>query len=286
MQFGVIYLLTGAQHAARLVVSVYSLRKHYRGPITVFTTRPESHDIGRMIAEDDRLGIELARFDESQGGSNSTYLTKPRLMPATPYDATLFLDADTLVVGDVSELIEATQKHRLVVTGFCDWKTTGISVQKRLEMWIPLAGTPGDEFGLQELIDTSSLPLPAVNAGVLGFHRDSPIMDEWQRLTEFGRDTFLPDEVALQLLLPRYQHFLLGSQFNCSPAFGPYVRDVRIWHFVARSHLGHYESQELWKPAYDECFQADVAKMRTWSRLDRVTGDPEKERAARWPRQD
>ena len=137
------------------------------------------------------------------------------------------------MVGDVSELIEATQKHRLVVTGFCDWKTTGISVQKRLELWSPLAGTPGDEFGLQELIDTSSLPLPAVNAGVLGFHRDSPIMDEWQRLTEFGRDTFLPDEVALQLLLPRYQHFLLGSQFNCSPAFGPYVRDVRIWHFVA-----------------------------------------------------
>ena len=52
--------------------------KHYRGPITVFTTRPESHDIGRMIAEDERLGIELVRFDESQGGSNSTYLTKPR----------------------------------------------------------------------------------------------------------------------------------------------------------------------------------------------------------------
>jgi hypothetical protein len=285
MSFGVIYLLTGAQHAARLVVSIHSLRRFYDGPSTLFTTRSESSQIAAHLAADDRLRVGLAEFEEGAADENSSYLAKPRLIPASPYEATLFLDADTLVVGDLTELVDATQEHTLVVTGFCDWKTTYTPIRRRLELWQPLVGTPGDVFGLDDLLAAMSMGLPVINTGVLGCHRDSPVLDPWQRLTALGKDTALPDEVALQLLLPRYRHRFLDSRFNCSPAFGPHVCDVRIWHFVARSHLGHHESQQLWKPAYDECWRANVANLRHWSRVADVTGDEELEKLARWPQE-
>jgi len=272
MKLGVIYLLTAPQHTARLVVSIYSLRKFYDGPVTLFTTRAESAELTEKLLSDDRLRIEITSTEEAVAGNNSTYLTKPRLLEHSPYEATLFLDADTLVVGDISELVDAVRVHPLVVTNFCNWTTKHPPVRRRFDSWLPLAGSPGDRFELVELIDLAlQNALPAINSGVFGYHRGYPPLERWLELAEFGKDTFLPDEMALQLLLPRMQHFMLGTKYNCSPAFMASPVDVRIWHFVATTHLREERSRLIWRAAYDECCQQNVARLAEWSRLERTS---------------
>src|SRR5687767_15145988 len=101
MNVGVVYLLTNPQLAARLVVSIYSLRKWYDGPVTVFTTRPESHEIGQLLADDKRLVVDHRTTSEAEARNThiAAYLTKPAVLAESPYERTIFLDADTLVVG-------------------------------------------------------------------------------------------------------------------------------------------------------------------------------------------
>src|SRR5262245_23129169 len=105
MSHGVVYLLTNIQLAARLVVSLYSLRRWYHGPIAVFTTRPESHEIGKRCADDPVLRVCQHRCIERPGlGYTSSYLTKTTILERSPYKISVFLDADTIVNGSISEL--------------------------------------------------------------------------------------------------------------------------------------------------------------------------------------
>src|SRR6185369_5880663 len=127
--------LTGAAHADRLIVSVWSLRKHYDGPITIYTTQPESHEIGRLCAADERLDIEHRTVAQEPARKNSTFLTKLKILPHVPYETTLYLDADTLVVGSPSALFDLEPSQPLGVTRFSNWVTSGRIMRRRLEKW-------------------------------------------------------------------------------------------------------------------------------------------------------
>lgn len=272
-QFGVIYLLTNPQHAARLVVSLRSLREYYDGPVTLFVTRQQSADVVEHLVAEDRLRLEARYIQEADVEHNSTYVTKPRLLTETPYDATLFLDADTLVTGPIDELLDAVRHRQLVVTGFCDWHTQMPVMTKRFEDWLPLAGTDGDVFNLSSLIQLAMAhPLPVINVGVFGFHRTAPSLKAWRQLTDFGHDRILPDEMSLQILLPEIEHFLLSTKYNCSPAFYANQADIRIWHFVGTSHMIHDNSRIIWQAAYERCREDNVAQIVEWSRFEQKRG--------------
>ncbi len=270
MNLGVAYLLTNPQLAARLVVSIWSLRKWYDGPITVFTTRGESHEIGELLVQDSRLRVSHMRCAEVQSDRNSTFLTKITLHFESPYEATVFIDADTLVVGSIDRLLYAAQNWPLTVTSFCGWETTDAPIKERLESWRAIANREGDRFGLDALVDMAiAVPQLAINAGVLAIHRRNPALQFSHDLAMYGRDLQIPDEMALQLLLPKFEQCLLGSQFNCSPVGAPDMPDVRIWHFFAVTHLRHDQSREFWLPAYERCRDENVAQLQSWSRVER-----------------
>jgi hypothetical protein len=274
MKVGVVYLLTNPQLAARLVVSIYSLRKWYDGPVTVFTTRPESHEMGELLVQERRLRVEHAQCVEMQGQPNSTFLTKITTQEESPYDGTVYLDADTLIVGNVDRLIQAARERSLTVTAFCGWETTDAAVRNRLETWRTLANQPGDKFGLAELVDVAiSVPQPVINAGVFAMQRSAAILPVWRDLAMYGRNLAIPDEMALQLLLPRCEHLMLGSQYNCSPVGAPDTPDVRIWHFFAVTHLRDDLCRSIWLPAYEECLSHNLAQMQSWSRVERKVYD-------------
>jgi hypothetical protein len=270
MHVGVVYLLTDMQLAARLVVSIHSLRKWYEGPITLFTTRPESHHIGRLIAEDARLGVETARLRERRGeGFNASYLTKIAAARASPYDATVFLDADTIIVGSLSELFTAAEEAPVTVTQFCNLTTTDTLIADRLRNWRGIRnGGAAKRFGVRATVDfLLSTPLPAINTGVFAVQRDAPILKEWDALARQGRKLPLPDELAVQLVLPRHLHRILGGHFNCHPC-AVELRDVRVWHFVGASHLEHAATCDIWLPLYRACQELDLAGISSWSRVE------------------
>src|SRR5215213_4514433 len=111
--------------ASRLMVSIYSLRKWYSGPITVFTTKPKADQFAQLLAADPRLRVGVQKSKQQPGrGYQAAYLTKTTVLEHSPYEATVFLDADTLVVGSIGELLDCAAAAPITATCFCNWKTT------------------------------------------------------------------------------------------------------------------------------------------------------------------
>jgi hypothetical protein len=272
MKTGVAYLLGHIRLAARLVVSVASLRKWYDGPITVFTSRPEAHRIGQLIADDPRLRVDIRSIAEANAGSShaAACVSKVLCLFESPYDATVFLDADTLVAGPVDELIGRAQAGPLTLTTYGPWTTLSNIPLKPWDAWREaIAAAPDSERwqGLVEYVTTYASPL--VNTGVFTTRRDAACLPDWRDLSLIGRELPTPEESALQLLLVRYPHQIWGTQFNCIPRMYPDAEDVRIWHFAGTSHLVAAVCRNLWLPAYDECMRHNVAQLRNWSKIER-----------------
>jgi hypothetical protein len=269
MTTGIAYLLTSVQLAARLVVSLYTLRQWYDGPVTVFTTRKESHELGALLSNSE-LRVEHHRIVELPGESwGSSVATKPLIFEQSPYESTLLLDADTMIVGSLTELLEHVGDHELTVTT-CGLRTDEYNQPAFFDNWRSLAGGRGDIFGIAKLLDClEERPQWKINSGVVGAHRQAKILAEWPALSRLGQDLPTPEEVALQLLLLRYPHQVLGWKYNCFPFSHPHAEDVRIFHFCATTHLCHPITQGIWLPVYRECRRRNIARIRSWSRVRR-----------------
>ena len=267
MTTGIVYLLTHAQLAARLVVSAHSLRRWYNGPITLFTTQPESHEIGQLMAADNRLRVDHCNADEVEvdGPYSSAYATKVAILPKSPYPATVFLDSDTLIVGPIGELVRRASHAPLTVTIYGEVTTTDPLAAKLWPEWrqaINQCSTPSRWLPLLDKVTMYSYPM--VNTGVFTIQRDAEILHEWQELATVGRHTATADETALQLLLLKYPYQLLGCSFNCVPHLVTDIDDVRILHFAGASHLRFPECRRVWMAAYQECRTHRIAEINEW----------------------
>jgi hypothetical protein len=271
MSIGVVYLLTNPQLAARLVVSVYSLRKWYDGPVTVFTTRPESHEIGQLLQKDKRVRIEHRTAQETAAHNNfvQAYLTKVDFLEHSPYDATVFLDADTLVVGRLDELLTCARTAPITATIYGPLQTHNRYVNHNLQPWKRLLRKHARDKELAALVTrVLTRPQPIVNAGVFAIQKDASMLNHWRHLSWIGREMPTPEEGALQILLLMYPNHILGAHYNCLPIFASEVCDVRIWHFAASTHLRLLQGRQIWLPAYEECCRLNIAKLRRWSRVE------------------
>ncbi|MCG8648751.1 MAG: hypothetical protein MI861_02900 [Pirellulales bacterium] len=267
MKLGVAYLLTNADYAARVVVSIDSLRRWYDGPIMLVTTQPSAHELGRRFQNDARLRVSLKELSFDHPTKNFAYLTKTSLFDHSPFDVTVFLDADTLVADDPDEFLRAARGSVLTVTCHANWQTTDTHRRKLLSGWRNIHGAPRFRERVNRLVDFADrVPLPAINSGVFAISRHTSLLKDWQQLAAAGKECPIPDELALQLLLPEYEFQIFGSQYNASPATPP--PDVKIWHFLGRNHLTEPAARAIWLPAYRDCFRRNVAAMAEWSRID------------------
>jgi len=261
---GVMYLLTGARHAVRLAVSLWSLRQHYNGPVTLYTTLPASHAIGKRLAADCRLRLEHRPAEQVSRTKNATFLTKLALLPGSPYETTLFLDADTLITDDVAPLFVAAEEVGFAATQFADWVTSGPKMRHRISAWRLVQQDLFSPADFARLLDEAMAKHPAINSGVVAFSSGTPLLSAWQRLTEAGQGTFICDEIALQILLRRFSHCLLDCRFNYSPLYAPEVPRVHVWHFHGDKHLQAGRARNRWLPVFEECLQVNVGDIRAW----------------------
>lgn len=293
---GVIYLLTGQAHAVRTLVSISGLRQHYDGPVTLFTTREESTAIGKLIATDARLCIDHQVTDELAHvpRKNRQFITKVNLMRYAPYDISMYLDGDTLPVGDISPVIEAAAEHQFCATQFNDWVTTGRMMTKRIMRWktevgpkivangdgempIPFSERKGfgreGELWINRLADQALSPsMPAINGGCFAARKNAAILKHWYNLSMLGRRTFICDEVALQLLLREYPSYILeGGRYNCSAHLGTHIKDPVVLHYHGEKHLKRESSQRSWIPAYNRCIEMNLGRIREWTPADDPT---------------
>jgi hypothetical protein len=253
MSSGVIYYNVGQACVVRLLVSIYSLKQHYQGPITIISEGSESDLLCTKVANVMQVDIKQASFN-TDGPKNHPFLAKTKIHQAAPYDYNVFLDSDTLVVGKIDELFNSAP---FTITRMADWSTNGPKISRRIENWSNVC---------PDLVKPALAYEKAINTGIFAFRRDAPIFNEWYDLTLKNRDTFIPDEISCQLLLPKYLHNLLDCRFNWSCKYGPEIEDIRIIHYHGRKHCrpGLPFNADKWIKVYNEVVAQNLADIRTW----------------------
>ena len=183
---GIIYAHAGTACLTRLIVSIYSLRKHWNGPVTIFQegkAEPELKAICKVF------GINVAEYAKT--GYNN-YVKKCDVNLKTPYDINMFLDADTLVTGKLEKYLDWVEEHGLVFTNFSNWVPTGRTMTARIRKWEKL---------YPEATETALNYPVALNTGTYGFKKDHPFLDGWLKTSIEGGKNGVPltDELAAQL---------------------------------------------------------------------------------------
>lgn len=255
---GVIYYNYGTRCAVRLLVSLYSLRQHYRGPVTILSEGEESHRVCRAIAA--ACGAEVKEWNcEVPEGEHRVYLAKTRYHEGTPYETTVALDSDTLVVGPIDELFGLAESGGFCVSQLGNWQSRGHTISARIRgwaSWLPRDIEPALSFG------------PAINCGVVAFRKDAEIFRDWLRLALPGRANFIPDESCCQVILHRYPHKILGSEWNCSCKHAnPADPATRIIHYHGGKHcrIGLPYHGERWFRMWEEVRALNLARVKRWA---------------------
>lgn len=263
-QQGVVYLLCGTAHAVRMLTSIWSLRKHYSGPIIVYTIGDDSHKIGKNLASEPRLDVEHRQFPRVMRRKNAAFLNKLAILQDPPFDMTVYLDADTLVTGSIQELFELPEGCDMVATQFSNWTTQRKTIRKRINSWKEISLEGKTKRRIDRLVRKGLQTRPAINGGVFGLRRNAEITPKWYDLALIGRKTFICDEIALQLLLHYHPHKLLDCRWNCSPIYAGKTKDVRIWHMHGSKHL-RSQAINLWWPAYQEILGENLGQICDWT---------------------
>lgn len=259
---GIIYLFCGAGAAERIIVSLHSLRKHYDGPVTVLVTDDDCRDI-IQAAQADIPHIDMQRMDKAAYRRNAAYATKSLVPSHSPYDRTLFIDADTLIVGDPTPLFDYLDTRELVVTNFGNWQSQGNKMKKRIGGWKGL--TPAIDA---MVADQLSKQWPAINTGVFAFRKDWQYARQWHTITDKGSPKHMADELAMQLLLSVMDpktYEVVDDRWNTSPLYGAMQQDAVIWHFHGRKHVRKEACKKLWVPAFEECREKNVGGIAEWA---------------------
>lgn len=265
---GVVYFNHGTKHLVRLVVSLVSLRRHYDGPVCILDSGEESA-IGPLdsIAPHGGDDLTLRRIAIPHRRRNTAYTAKASLWRWSPFDMTLFLDADTVVAGDVSPLLDKAKQSEsgFVVTRFSNWTTNAGLIPGRIEKWRNVKAVDIDVAALVQ--SALSRPSPAINTGVVAWRRDAAMLPLWERLTGAGWRCPFTDELAAQLLLERHKAAMVNDAFNCSPIYGANKASAVVWHCHGHKEL-RSEAAPLWLPIFTECLTRSVARVRDWMPAD------------------
>lgn len=251
---GVVYWLCGSRAHEVFEHSIASLAAVSDLPVCILCAiGSDSEDYAWDFAASNKWPVtNCIRVPLMQFKRHRHYVTKATLPTWSPFDRTLFLDADTWVQQDPQPLLDALDDAPLVVTQFSDWITTGKIISGRLrsleralasENYAETldARAPGWREQLAE-------PHPAINTGVMAW-RKRWNYGPWLDVTLAGWEANFTDEIALQALLPVFGQRvkIMPEKWNRSAKFGRTPEDqTGIFHFHGRSQYRHAAPKALW----------------------------------------
>lgn len=244
MKRGCVFFNFGSVYALRLLVAIFSLRRHYKGPVTVFL-KP---DAANMALRDDlaALGIEtvmLPRLSKS--------FDRHRIFLESPYESTLSFDSDIIFRSPIDALWEPLEKQGVLLTRFyappygVDGSAEKPGFGNRIALLNGVRDIVGEELHakavrrmLQERID--------INIGVMGISRTqgSAFLADYAEHLERGheRRPSLLDEMLVVALAGRHPHALVAEAWNC-PADEFFRRtnlaEARVIHYFAEGQSVH-----------------------------------------------
>ena len=258
---GVLYLCCGTLHAAHLIVSIASLKRHCKGPIAIVADAV-GMPLAERIAADPWLG----------SGAGVTAISLPATIPATtrsecliaktalprlsPFANTAYLDCDTLVVDKIHRLF-ATRPEQVRLTNFACLTTRSRKIRTRIYPWQP--------YEPQQVARILAGNWLAINTGVMAWGPESrPFTDAWRELATRSAELG-DDEIAAQIVYPSHDFRILPWYYNASVAYDTH-RDpgpVKIWHGHAGRFLKRPTGRKLWLPVFAEAIERNYADIRS-----------------------
>jgi hypothetical protein len=242
MTQGVVYYNQGTKCVVRMLVSLYTLRKVYSGPVTLITNGPQPEKFLELMK---RFNIDVLPIELKE--QLHPLVVKSMLWRFTPYDLTMFIDADTAILKPIEEYFPMIEKHTFCTGNFANWRSNGGIIGRRVARLAQISS--------QEMVAAAHNYGPAVNTGVHGYTKDAPMLEEWEQMTRKAFSEGLsgiPDEVACQLLLPKYPHWVAPVEWGVSVRYGILDDNTIIVHYHGRKHTGDYPACALWKKAYHD----------------------------------
>jgi hypothetical protein len=263
---GVIYYNLNSKCLVRLMTSIFALRKVYDGPCTVIHEGEPREQLEEFCAHHDVDVLTVPKQGEN------ALVRKSQLWRVTPYQYSVFLDADTIPLASPAPLLELAKAHGFVVHHFSDWKTTGGMVSRRIRNWKPVIGADGVKGALAYG--------KAINTGIFAFDKDSSFMPEWERITREGWakncTRRLVDEVAAQVMLHDHDHAIVGPEWGCSGRYGGHIGVPKIMHYHGQKHVMDDLGCVHWKRNYNEMHDKYA---EWWPLIKQANGD---KRFGRW----
>lgn len=257
MNRGIVYWLVGDKYAELLAVSLWSLRRHWSGPVQIFVGDVAAAAVCVRMAENiNDMDVTISGHDLPNTRRHAHYVAKPGIALASPFERSIFLDADTLVCGPLDGLWTDTLK----ITRFAGWLSTGKIISGRIKQWSTVS-----PYARQLVGGALSKEWPAINTGVFAWGRNYSGLRAWEQLTLAGQRCSFTDEVALQILYPALADSdLVDDRWNCSPLYGLH-RPPNIWHFHGRGHVRKNQGREIWLPALREAMAENFAGLGEWA---------------------
>lgn len=257
---GVLFLISGNRHVNVLAVSIYSLRHSgCRLPIHIAVGDEYPEPMVKQIAEDKRLGpITWQRWDKPSSHRNDKYRQKCFMDGLSPFEKTVYLDADTLVRGSIEPLFDFGMRHAVTLTQFSDWTSNGRKIPNRIRPWNDVA--PSD---VEQMLRKA---YPAINTGIIAFDksRDSQLFfQEWRELTA-KKICFICDELSAQLIFWRHACRVVDDRWNASPVHSRQSEPV-IWHGHGSKFIKREQGRKIWLPWYDACVEFNVGGIANWT---------------------
>ena len=303
MQSGVLYMNTGAKHGVHLVVALMSLREHYDGDVAICCEEDgPGRDVAEACAADDALGPIKIVPDKSlrAGGKGVAYHCKTMLFRHSPFERTIFMDADTLVLGDISPLWPDPATGEVILTRFADWVSTGKKVNQRIKGWSEVEPArvrrmldPPPESAPASMIahdPQGRRAWPAINTGVVAWSSTSEAFCEDWNHTGAKRVTFIGDEIAAQLIFPDHNVRVLDARFNASVVFdwgraGFDWDDARVAHGHGGKFWKRPGGREVYLPHYERALmqnRGNIQRLRVPHAWWKWLTDADKERFSRY----
>jgi hypothetical protein len=157
----VLYFNRGTSCYIRLLVSIFSLRKHYSGPVKLMQEGELDQPIAAIL---EQLGVTVQLLPLT---AEPVLVARASLWRVMEEDYALMLDADTIVRGPIDEFFNWIKAQGFVASWFTGWRTTGGTMRKRIEEWkkvVPEMVPPAVAYG------------KAINGGVQGWSKGTSML--------------------------------------------------------------------------------------------------------------
>lgn len=229
---GVCYFLIGKDYAPLLLLSIYTLRRYYSGAIEVICDGQGKEEVEQFELP------EVYPIDCLKDNKAKPFDVKPSIPLHFSFDRFVYLDSDTLIMGDISPIWPI--EDEVVLTYRHLGKGTNVRMRNRIKIFRSIWPDR-----IKYMYDRS-YPYPAINMGV---HGGSKNLEKYYRdvIEVAASHESGTDEIATQITYPEYPHRILGRQFNAHVDFDRYTKGVKIWHGARGFWKKKENGRKLWR---------------------------------------